>query len=76
VLPGGTAAAACLHQARTVCRRAERLMVALNGIEGETVGVAALAYVNRLSDFLFVASRWANSVAGDGDILWVPGKTR
>ena len=76
VLPGGTAAATYLHQGRTVCRRAERLMVALNGVEGETVSVAALAYVNRLSDFLFVASRWANAVAGDGDVLWVPGKTR
>jgi cob(I)alamin adenosyltransferase len=76
VLPGGVAAAAYLHQGRTVCRRAERLMVALNGVEGEAVSVAALAYVNRLSDFLFVASRWANSVAGDGDVLWVPGKTR
>jgi cob(I)alamin adenosyltransferase len=76
VLPHGIAAAAYLHQARTVCRRAERLMVALNGVEGEAVSVAALSYVNRLSDFLFVASRWANAVAGDGDVLWVPGKTR
>ncbi len=76
VLPHGVAAAAYLHQARTVCRRAERLMVALNGVEGEAVSVAALAYVNRLSDFLFVASRWANHIAGDGDVLWVPGKTR
>jgi cob(I)alamin adenosyltransferase len=76
VLPGGVAAAAYLHQARTVCRRAERLMVALNTIEGEVVSSSALAYVNRLSDFLFVASRWANAVAGDGDVLWVPGKTR
>jgi cob(I)alamin adenosyltransferase len=76
VLPHGVAAAAYLHQARTVCRRAERLMVALNGVEGEAVSVAALAYVNRLSDFLFVASRWANAEAGDGDVLWVPGKTR
>jgi cob(I)alamin adenosyltransferase len=76
VLPGGTAAAAYLHQARTVCRRAERLMVALGSVEGETVSVGALSYVNRLSDFLFVASRWANAVAGDGDVLWVPGKTR
>jgi cob(I)alamin adenosyltransferase len=76
VLPHGVAAAAYLHQARTVCRRAERLMVALNGVEGEAVSVAALSYVNRLSDFLFVASRWANAVAGDGDVLWVPGKTR
>jgi cob(I)alamin adenosyltransferase len=76
VLPGGVAAAAYLHQARTVCRRAERLMVALNTVEGEVVSSSALAYVNRLSDFLFVASRWANAVAGDGDVLWVPGKTR
>ncbi len=76
VLPGGVPAAAFLHQARTVCRRAERLMVALNGVEGEVVSPAALAYVNRLSDFLFVASRWANETAGHGDILWVPGKTR
>jgi cob(I)alamin adenosyltransferase len=76
VLPGGTAAATYLHQARTVCRRAERLMVALSHTEGETVGVAALTYINRLSDFLFVASRAANQIAGDGDVLWVPGKTR
>jgi cob(I)alamin adenosyltransferase len=76
VLPGGVAAAAYLHQARTVCRRAERLMVALKGVEGETVSDAAMAYINRLSDFLFVASRWANAKAGDGDVLWVPGKTR
>lgn len=76
VLPGGVAAAAYLHQARTVCRRAERLMVALKGVQGETVSDAAMAYINRLSDFLFVASRWANAKAGDGDVLWVPGKTR
>jgi cob(I)alamin adenosyltransferase len=76
VLPGGTPAATFLHQARTVCRRAERLMVALKGVEGEHVNAAALTYINRLSDFLFVASRYANHVAGDGDVLWVPGKTR
>jgi cob(I)alamin adenosyltransferase len=76
VLPGGCAAATFLHQARTVCRRAERLMVALKGVEGEHVNAAALTYVNRLSDFLFVASRYANHVSGDGDVLWVPGKTR
>jgi cob(I)alamin adenosyltransferase len=76
VLPGGTPAATHLHQARTVCRRAERLMVALKSHKGEHVNPAALTYVNRLSDFLFVASRWANHVAGDGDVLWVPGKTR
>ncbi len=76
VLPGGVAAAAYLHQARTVCRRAERLMVTLKGVEGEVVSDAAMAYINRLSDFLFVASRWANVKSGDGDVLWVPGKTR
>jgi cob(I)alamin adenosyltransferase len=72
VLPGGTAAAAALHQARAVCRRAERSMVALAAIEGEEVGAAALAYVNRLSDYLFVAARAANDF-GRSDVLWAPG---
>ena len=72
VLPGGTAAAAALHQARAVCRRAERAMVALAEIEGEEVGEAALAYVNRLSDYLFVAARAANDF-GRSDVLWTPG---
>jgi cob(I)alamin adenosyltransferase len=72
VLPGGTAAAAALHQARAVCRRAERTMVALAEIEGEEVGEAALAYVNRLSDYLFVAARAANDF-GKSDVLWAPG---
>ena len=76
VLPGGTAASAALHLARTVTRRAERRMVELAGLEDEPVGEAALRYVNRLSDFLFVASRWVNLKAGDGDVLWVPGKNR
>jgi cob(I)alamin adenosyltransferase len=76
VLPGGTASATYLHQARTVCRRAERLIVSLKQEPGEIVSDAALTYVNRLSDFLFVASRWCNHVAGDGDVLWVPGATR
>jgi cob(I)alamin adenosyltransferase len=75
VLPGGTAAAAALHLARTVCRRAERLTVALAEKPGEAVSPAALKYLNRLSDFLFVASRHANS-RGIGDVLWVPGGTR
>lgn len=75
VLPGGSAAAAHLHVARTVSRRAERLMVELSHAEGETVGAAALKYINRLSDFLFVASRFVND-AGKADILWVPGKNR
>lgn len=75
VLPGGHPAAAYLHLARTVCRRAERRMVDLGRQPGESVSPAAMAYVNRLSDFLFVASRWVNAKAS-GDILWVPGKTR
>ncbi|WP_142780631.1 cob(I)yrinic acid a,c-diamide adenosyltransferase [Agrobacterium sp. T29] len=75
VLPGGSAAAANLHMARTVCRRAERLMVELSVTENEIVSPAALKYANRLSDFLFVAARFAND-AGKADILWVPGKNR
>jgi cob(I)alamin adenosyltransferase len=75
VLPGGSAAAANLHLARTVCRRAERLMVELSVSENEIVNPAALKYANRLSDFLFVAARFAND-AGKADILWVPGKNR
>ena len=73
VLPGGTAAAAQLHVARTVCRRAERLIVKL--AESEPVGETAVKYANRLSDFLFVAARFANLNAG-GDVLWVPGANR
>lgn len=76
VLPGGHAAAAHLHLARTLARRAEREIVALKGEAGEHVSAAAITYINRLSDFLFVASRWVNAVAGMGDILWVPGQTR
>jgi cob(I)alamin adenosyltransferase len=76
VLPGGHPAAAQLHVARTVCRRAERLIVELAAHAGEHVSEGAIAYVNRLSDFFFVASRWANARSGAGDVLWVPGKTR
>ncbi len=75
VLPGGTAAAAALHLARTVCRRAERLMVELAAEPGESVSTPALHYVNRLSDFLFVASRYVND-KGARDVLWVPGQNR
>jgi cob(I)alamin adenosyltransferase len=75
VLPGGAPAAAHLHIARTVCRRAERLMVELADKPGEEVSAAAVKYVNRLSDFLFVASRYVNQ-KGAGDILWVPGQNR
>ena len=75
VLPGGSGAAAALHMARTICRRAERLMVELAAQEPGKVGEAALHYVNRLSDFLFVASRWVND-KGEADVLWIPGKNR
>jgi cob(I)alamin adenosyltransferase len=71
VLPGGTEAAACLHVARATCRRAERdALVA----EGETgVNPLVLAYLNRLSDFLFIAARAANAAAGRDEPLWKPG---
>jgi cob(I)alamin adenosyltransferase len=73
VLPGGSAAAAALHQARAVCRRAERAIVILAG--RESVGAPVIAYVNRLSDYLFVAARYAND-RGASDVLWVPGAHR
>ncbi len=74
VLPGGSAAAAALHLARAISRRAERRMVAL-AASGESVGEPALHFINRLSDFLFVAARIANH-DGAGDILWKPGQNR
>lgn len=73
VLPGGSPPAAYLHQARTVCRRAERVCVALTA--EQPVNPAALTYLNRLSDFLFVASRWCND-QGETDVKWVPGANR
>jgi cob(I)alamin adenosyltransferase len=73
VLPGGSALAAHLHLARTVCRRAERQAVALAG--AAAVNAEAVKYLNRLSDLLFVASRRANG-GGAGDVLWKPGATR
>jgi cob(I)alamin adenosyltransferase len=75
ILPGGSPGAAYLHLARTVCRRAERIMVALADKPGESVTAAALKYVNRLSDFLFVAGRHIND-KGATDVLWVPGQNR
>ncbi len=75
VLPGGTPGAAALHIARTVCRRAERLVVQLAAEPDEPVSEAAIRYLNRLSDLLFVASRYLNDL-GKGDVLWVPGQTR
>lgn len=73
ILPGGSAAAAALHLARTICRRAERLMVELAA--RESVSPEALRYANRLSDFLFVAARACND-NGASDVLWVPGANR
>jgi cob(I)alamin adenosyltransferase len=75
VLPGGTPAAAALHVARTVCRRAERAMVELTAIPGEQISAPAMKYINRLSDLLFVASRYVND-RGAKDVLWVPGQNR
>jgi cob(I)alamin adenosyltransferase len=75
ILPGGSPASAYLHLARTVCRRAERLMVALMDKEGEGVTEPSLKYVNRLSDYLFVAGRYAND-KGASDVLWAPGQNR
>jgi len=75
ILPGGSALAAHLHVARTICRRAERLIAELSATPGEAVSAPALAYANRLSDFLFVAARRANSNGAD-DVLWVPGANR
>ncbi len=75
VLPAGSPASAALHVARTVARRAERQVVALAQIEGEVVSTDAIAYINRLSDFLFVAARFAND-KGQADVLWIPGKNR
>jgi cob(I)alamin adenosyltransferase len=75
VLPGGSAAAAYLHLARTICRRAERLVAELKDKAGESVTGEVLKYVNRLSDFLFVASRYVNGKGAD-DVLWQPGQNR
>ncbi len=75
VLPGGAPAAAALHVARTICRRAERHMAELASLPDEPVSDAAMRYINRLSDYLFVASRYVNS-RGSGDVLWVPGANR
>ncbi len=75
VLPGGSAPAAALHVARTVCRRAEREIAALASQPGEHVSGPVLRYINRLSDLLFVASRYVNDL-GRSDVLWVPGENR
>jgi len=75
VLPGGSRASAHLHHARTVCRRAERAAVAFAGQEGGSDHAEALRYLNRLSDLLFVAARFANA-RGRGDVLWAPAANR
>jgi len=75
ILPGGGEASSYLHLARTVCRRAERIMVELKDKEGEGVTEPSLKYINRLSDYLFVAGRYANN-KGSRDVLWAPGQNR
>ena len=75
VLPGGEPAAAWLHVARTVCRRAERVTIALSELEGEAVNPEVVRYLNRLSDLLFVLARVSND-AGRADVLWEPGAGR
>ncbi len=75
ILPGGSPASAYMHLARTICRRAERIMVELKDAPGETVSEPSLKYINRLSDYLFVAGRYANN-KGAGDVLWAPGQNR
>ncbi|WP_373086039.1 cob(I)yrinic acid a,c-diamide adenosyltransferase [Sneathiella sp.] len=73
ILPGGSRAAAYLHLARTVCRRAERRITAL--ADSDAVNPVAIVYINRLSDFLFVLGRYLNN-KGEQDVLWVPGANR
>ena len=75
ILPGGSAVSAHLHVARTICRRAERDVARLAATDGEIVSPHALSYINRLSDWLFVASRAANA-NGAKDVKWVPGANR
>jgi len=75
ILPGGSALSAHLHVARTLCRRAERQIAELASMEDEPVNPIALAFVNRMSDWLFVAGRAANNNGAD-DVKWVPGANR
>ncbi|MBC8259628.1 MAG: cob(I)yrinic acid a,c-diamide adenosyltransferase [SAR324 cluster bacterium] len=74
ILPGGTPLNAFLHQARTVCRRAERDILKLNQLD--LVNSEIIKYLNRLSDFLFVAGRWVTETLGETETLWQPGKSR
>jgi cob(I)alamin adenosyltransferase len=73
ILPGGSQAGAALHLARTICRRAERCIIDLKLTDGEPVSDAVAHYINRLSDHLFVASRYVNA-KGKNDLLWRPGQ--
>jgi cob(I)alamin adenosyltransferase len=73
ILPGGTPAAAHLHHARAVCRRAERRLATLARVSQESISRDLMAYMNRLSDLLFVLARAANAAAGQPDILWRRG---
>lgn len=75
ILPGGSPSAAHLHMARTIARRAERLIVELAEQAGEHVNPETIKYMNRVSDFFFVAARYTNN-GGKNDILWVPGENR
>lgn len=75
ILPGGSALSTHLHLSRTVARRAERLIVELSQVASENISNEVIRYMNRLSDFLFVAARSANS-SGKSDVLWVPGQNR
>ena len=74
ILPGGTSLNAFLHQARTVCRRAERDIIKLNQID--LVNPEIIKYINRLSDYLFVAGRWVTETLGETETLWQPGKSK
>jgi cob(I)alamin adenosyltransferase len=75
IVPGGSAAAATLHVARTVCRRAERRVIALAGLEGEQVSPVVVRYLNRLGDMLFVAARAVNATAGRAETVWTKDAT-
>ena len=74
ILPGGSRASAIAHQVRTVCRRAERAVIALHSVE--PVRDAAIQYINRLSDLLFVMARYLNRADGGSDVLWQKGRTK
>tara|TARA_Y100000590_G_scaffold17848_1_gene21311 strand:- start:4002 stop:4493 length:492 start_codon:yes stop_codon:yes gene_type:complete len=73
ILPGGTKTSSYLHVARTIARRSEREMIELNQLDNEQIGSSAIKYINRLSDFLFVAARYVNLRLNKEDILWIPG---